>query len=354
MSPPDNASPWSPGQRLRAPFPWFGGNSRVADIVWARFGDVPNSVEPFAGSLAVLLARPHPPRTETVNDADAYIANFWRATQADPDAVARWADWPVHEADLHARHRWLVTTGAERLQRLLTDPDYYDAQVAGWWVWGIGIWIGGGWCRAAATGGRGLYRNRPHLGNKGQGVHASSFGSAPMGCDERSAAIRAFMRALRDRLRHVRVCCGDWTRVLGPTPTVLQGTTAVFLDPPYPHAERDPRCYAVNADVFERVRAWAIAHGDDPRLRIALCGYEDGRAMPDGWTTVRWQASGGYTRGSKGRGRQNARRERIWFSPYCLRPPEAAVQPGLLDRETDDASPPWDRGVSESPRGSAD
>lgn len=31
---------------LKAPFPWFGGKSRVADVVWRRFGDVPNYVEP--------------------------------------------------------------------------------------------------------------------------------------------------------------------------------------------------------------------------------------------------------------------------------------------------------------------
>lgn len=50
---------------LKAPFPWFGGKSRVASIVWERFGDVPNYVEPFFGSGAVLLGRPHPPRTVT-------------------------------------------------------------------------------------------------------------------------------------------------------------------------------------------------------------------------------------------------------------------------------------------------
>jgi hypothetical protein len=45
---------------------------------------------------------------ETVNDKDCYLANFWRALQADPEAVAHWADAPVNEADLHARHQWLV------------------------------------------------------------------------------------------------------------------------------------------------------------------------------------------------------------------------------------------------------
>lgn len=83
---------------LRAPFPWFGGKSSVADLVWSRLGDCPNYVEPFAGSLATLLNRTGwsgegwqdgQNRIETVNDKDAYLANFWRAIQADPDGVAR-------------------------------------------------------------------------------------------------------------------------------------------------------------------------------------------------------------------------------------------------------------------------
>lgn len=41
-------------KKLKAPFPWFGGKSRAAHLVWERFGAVGNYVEPFAGSLAVL------------------------------------------------------------------------------------------------------------------------------------------------------------------------------------------------------------------------------------------------------------------------------------------------------------
>lgn len=116
---------------LRAPFPWFGGKSRVAHLVWDRFGNVPNYVEPFAGSLAVLLARPHAAKNETANDRDAYLANFWRATQRDPEQVAFHADWPINEADLHARHCWLVAQ-ADFRERMLADPDYFDAKTAGW------------------------------------------------------------------------------------------------------------------------------------------------------------------------------------------------------------------------------
>ena len=50
---------------MQVPFPWFGGKSRAAHLVWERFGDLPNYVEPFFGSGAVLLNRPAPAGTET-------------------------------------------------------------------------------------------------------------------------------------------------------------------------------------------------------------------------------------------------------------------------------------------------
>lgn len=45
---------------LRSPFPWFGGKSRVSDLVWDHFGDVANYVEwighmQFAGCLPTRL-----------------------------------------------------------------------------------------------------------------------------------------------------------------------------------------------------------------------------------------------------------------------------------------------------------
>lgn len=346
---------------LRAPFPWFGGKSRVSPIVWERFGDVPNYVEPFAGSLAVLLARPHPAGIETVNDRDAYLCNFWRALQADPAGVAAVADWPVNETDLHARHRWLVESAAERVDRLLEDPSYYDVQVAGWWVWGLCAWIGSGWCRRpdwngriaagrcprgvhalaqerphTAHGGKGVHRGgrRPALGSQGggNGVHRPSLhgqipdlsgdaGAAGRGIhasafEESKGTLADYLVQLAERLRRVRVCCGDWSRVMGPAVTTCIGTTGVFLDPPYAHSERDPDVYNHDTDISADVRRWAIEHGDDPGLRIALCGYAGEHEMPASWTCVAWRAHGGY--GLSARGKRNARRERIWFSPACL------------------------------------
>ena len=43
----------------KTPWPWFGGKSDAAPLAWEAMGDVDHYVEPFAGSLAVLLRRPH-------------------------------------------------------------------------------------------------------------------------------------------------------------------------------------------------------------------------------------------------------------------------------------------------------
>jgi len=136
----------------------------------------------------------------------------------------------------------------------------------------------------------------------------------------------AWFAALQTRLRHTRVICGDWSRVLTPTPLGLTSNvpsgfvTGVLLDPPYDGDLRDPDCYAVEGHKLSSdVRAWAIAHSDDPRLRIALCGYEGEHEMPDSWECVAWKAGGGYAN-QGGRAEENSRRERIWFSRHCLRP----------------------------------
>ena len=203
------------------------------------------------------------------------------------------ADHPVNENDLHARHSWLVSHREEITRQLEGDPDWFDSRAAGWWVWGISCWIGGGWCsgrgpwtvvededgeRRLLKSGKssglknGVKRQRPHLSNTGQGVNRNGDGRG----------LYAYFEALQDRLRNVRVVSGDWTRVLRPIVTTKLGLTAVLLDPPYADtAGRDPNLYAKDSEsVAHQVREWAIANGDNPLLRIALCGYEGEHEMP--------------------------------------------------------------------------
>lgn len=61
----------------KCPWPWFGGKTGAAPLVWSALGDIVHYVEPFMGSLAVLLLRPHATNrayySETVNDLDGLL-----------------------------------------------------------------------------------------------------------------------------------------------------------------------------------------------------------------------------------------------------------------------------------------
>ena len=324
---------------MKAPFPWFGGKRRVADVVWSALGDVDNYVEPFAGSLAVLLERPtsHRAKCETVNDADRMLANFWRALIADPEAVAAHADWPVNEADLEARHLWLVNAKPELAEAMAANPNFYDPKIAGWWVWGINSWIGSGWCSGEGpwqiddTGklskrphlgdaGQGINRQRPHLGNAGRGINRQlpHLGDAGRG-------IADYMVALATRLRDVRVICGDWARVVTNGVLSYGSTVGVFLDPPYLGEVRTEGLYATDDHhIAHQVRDWCLTNGDDPRLRIVLAGYgpEHDHLMPETWRRHRWSASSAYstTAAAERQDGNHANRgqEVLWLSPHCL------------------------------------
>ena len=335
---------------MRSPFVWFGGKSRVAPLIWDALGDVEHYVEPFFGSGAVLLARPHAAKCETVNDADGLLANFWRAVSADPDAVAHHAAHPVNEADLHARHLWLVNAKDGITERLMADPDWHDAKAAGWWVWGINCWIGGGfgsgdgpWVNVDGVftkrgTGQGVNRKRPHLGSTGQGVNRKlpHLGGTGRGVNRklphlggtgqgvnRKQFLTEWFCGLRDRLHDTRVACGDWSRVCGPS--VLRsagGVTGVFLDPPYDLTMRSA-VYANESDCAAEVLRWCAANGADPGLRIVLAGYDgehnDLQAL--GWRVHAWSTAGGYGASRGGRGEENATKERLWFSPHCIDDP---------------------------------
>ena len=350
---------------MKAPFVWFGGKRKVAAQVWGALGDVDNYIEPFAGSLAVLLGRPSSARdkmTETVNDADGFVANFWRAISHDPQAVAAHADYPVNEVDLFARHLWLVNTGRSRLLNgMEADPDYFDAQIAGWWVWGVNSWIGRGWCTGNGpwmADDDGLISKRPHLGNAGQGIKRQlpHLGSAGQGVnrqlphlgpvkginrqlphlgnagqkgfwrlEHRAAGIENYFLELAQRLRDVRVCNGDWSRVVTPGATSYGSSVGVFLDPPYLGDVRTADLYAVDDHhIANDVRDWCIANGDNPRMRIVLAGYmsEHDELMPHTWRRLQWTSSASYsTTNSAARqdgNHANRKLECLWISPACL------------------------------------
>jgi DNA adenine methylase len=173
---------------------------------------------------------------------------------------------------------------------------------------------------------------RPQLADaysRGRGVHGND---ALTDCQRRRLWLLDWFTRLADRLRPVRVCCGHWARVCDSESTLTRlGMTAVFLDPPYRHTidgeeNRAKHIYAndKHQDVdalCDEVQGWCLKWGGNKEIRVALCGLEGEYPMLDeaGWDKVAWKSRGGYGNRTN-RGKENAARERIWFSPFCIKP----------------------------------
>lgn len=294
-------------KKLKFAFSYFGGKSRVAPIIWKGLGDISNYVEPFVGSLSILLASPKIVKMETINDKNCYISNFYRAISKEPEEVAKYADYPVSEIDVHARQNWLSSITTEDLKnKMENDPEYYDCKMAGYWIYGHCASIGDNWLKT-----KGL-NAVPVLSCAGTGIHGLNY------------KIGDNFKNLQARLRRVRICCGDWTRVVAPSVTyknkgLTDGEmTGVVLDPPYSKNNRS-EVYFEDNNIFKDVCDWAVENGNNPKLRIVLCGYDGDYVMPKTWQTYSWKASGGMSSLGNDRGKENSKKEMIWFSPNCLK-----------------------------------
>ena len=446
----------------KAPFPYAGGKRAATPFIWQALGDVGHYVEPFAGSLANLLCRPHlanrPYFSETVNDLDGLLINAWRAIQLQPDATAEAASWPVSEVDQAARQwacvRWVKDRDVEKM---MVDPLWCDPVIAGYWLYGMGTWIGfgfadgkGAWVEQdgrlvkmpkpkrepgigqqrphLTSNGQGVHRpqmrepgigqqlphlhdngqgvhrpqmrepgigqQRPHLTSDGQGVHRPQMrepgigqqlphlhdngrgvhhaGTREPGIGQKlphlhdngrgvhrpqmrepgivsmydpdwqfhpvtMPELRRWFGALSARLRHVRICCGDYKRVLTPSASITlscdkRNPCGVFIDPPYADsAGRDMGLYSKDSgDVAHEARAWAIKNGNNPLYRIVFAGYkgEHGVTFADaGWREIEWFTNGFLTGGYGNQGDDGHQqdREQLWASPHCLQPDTAAA-----------------------------
>lgn len=292
-------------------------------------------------------------------DTATYIAeglashncNFWRAIQSQPDVVAEAASWPVSEIDQMARQLAILKWHDEAMrERLRVDPVFCDPLIAGWWVWGICNWIGSGWCDGTgpwvvdhATGRvtkrvkgerePGVVSQLPAISDGGQGVNHPGLREPGVGVEPdfhpmTMPELRAWFRFLSARLRHVRILCGDWTRLTTNSATKIlsvrggNGHCGIFLDPPYDLAER-ARVYTHESNVATDVRAWCLANGDDPEYRIVLAGFDTEHVELEdhGWRVVEWFKAG-YLRGGMGNiggsGNSQMHRDRLWLSPHCL------------------------------------
>lgn len=102
---------------MKSPVPYFGSKQTIAPWIVDLLPDHGHYVEPFAGSLSVLLAK-RPSPMETVNDLDHDLMHFWRILRDRPDDLIRVCALTPHgRAEMLAAHD-PTTDDLERARRV--------------------------------------------------------------------------------------------------------------------------------------------------------------------------------------------------------------------------------------------
>jgi len=284
---------------MQPPFVYYGSKIKVQKEVWSRFGKVRRYIEPFAGSCAVLLGCPYKPKEEIINDIDGLVTNFWRSAKLNPNEVAHYANNPINQIELYSKSKQIINERQSLVEKLKNDPDYYNAKLAGWWLWCMPQSIDTKFTKLMNAKPRVICCN---------GIHA----------DRKRDHIPEIMQSISERLKHTRVLCCSWKKILIES-NIWHNRgkmVGVFLDPPYntSRTDRYRNLYTADECNNQALFNWCMKYYKDCALRIALCGYEGEYDIPDTWSTYKWISSN--TPGAK-QNLENREKERIWFSPSC-------------------------------------
>lgn len=185
-------------QRIRPLIRWAGGKSRLLKHL-LPLPEHTAYVEPFAGGLAVLLAKSRS-TIEVVNDLNGDLVNLYRCVQFHPEAIIQEVQWTLNSR--------------RNLQDFLAQPGLTDLQRAARW----------------------LVRNKTGFGTSmtSYGVSRTSGGSATGSRENVQKAIRD----LSARLDKVSVENLSYERMLR---LYDAPGTLFFMDPPY--YQSDASCY---------------------------------------------------------------------------------------------------------------
>lgn len=221
---------------LRPPFVYYGGKSRLAGRIAALLPEQTHYVEPFAGSLAVLLAK-EPARLETVNDLDGDLMLFWRVLREQPEDLARACALTPHsraEREL-ARERPAVLAEVERARR---------------------VWV------CLTQGRTGTLRNTGWRFDAAETAHVSM--------PARLGGYVARLHAVATRLALVSLECRPALEVIAAYGTKRR--TLLFVDPPYLAQARSGHNYRyeMHTETEHRTLAEAL-HACT--ATVVLCGY---------------------------------------------------------------------------------
>lgn len=120
--------------QIKPPFAYYGGKTTLAPKIAELLPPHSHYVEPFAGSLAVLLAK-KPSSAETVNDLDGDLVNFWKVLRDQPDNLERAAALTPHSREEYLSARVIAGDSLERARRvwvILSQGRSHSLEPSGW------------------------------------------------------------------------------------------------------------------------------------------------------------------------------------------------------------------------------
>ena len=119
---------------MKPPLAYYGAKVTIGQQIADLFPPHEHYVEPFAGSLAVLLAK-RPSRMETVNDLDGDLMTFWRVLRDRPADLERVCALTPHSRAEHAAAYEPAADELEQARRVwvkLTQGRAGTLRTTGW------------------------------------------------------------------------------------------------------------------------------------------------------------------------------------------------------------------------------
>lgn len=222
---------------MRPPFPYFGGKQKLAAEIAARLPGHSHYVEPFAGSMSVLLARPVVRGVpETVNDNDQALMTFWRVLRERTDEL-------VFQCALTPHSR------AQREADAVLDTDVDELELARR-VWSC--LVQGRSATLRLTGWR--YDVEPDPGQS---------------MSERLESYRQRLFIVARRLQNVSLECDDALAVIA---RYNRNGTLLYVDPPYLGATRG---WNYRTEMVQETRHEQLAQAlAETNATVVLSGYD--------------------------------------------------------------------------------
>jgi DNA adenine methylase len=268
---------------VKPPFAYYGGKTTMAKRIAHLLPEHRHYVEPFAGSLAVLLAKA-PALFETVNDLDGHLMTFWRVLRDRPEDLTRvCALTPHSRAEHQAAYDFDVADELERARR---------------------VWV-------CLTQGRGNTLRKTgwrHFQDPGR--------RGPTSMPDYLASYTERMRHAAGRIANVSLENRDALDVI--TDYGRHDEVLIYADPPYLGSTRSSRQYLVEMSHEDEHRALAEALSAC-KATVVLSGYHSPlyAELYDGWHVVEFTAYTGQ--GNHSQERNDRRTEVLWSNrPVAL------------------------------------